>query len=209
MLRTKITLVLAFLSSPLLADDFSFSAKIGGMSVLSSDSDVSYQPFLKLGIVAPTASAVYAPNLEVGVSLGALPGESLDASDVKTFKSLEAKVGLSQKIPYTYINIYGEVGFASRILGDTEPAVRAPKFVSAGLLFRNIEKTRFLKVGYGTDQRINGLWKAAITASGEIAIAEKEVGKTKVELILVSEAILSIYATDRRDIITAGIAVKF
>lgn len=167
----------------LLFAQMTLTINAGGVSSLGSQDSYSISPTANIEVQAKLAELKYVPRLNVLTSLSALPGESVNVSDVKTFRSIEFEAGFSQPIPGIYAQLYAGFGFATRLPGDSEPRVSAAKFFSAGALFSTDDKTSYLYIGGGPDQRLNsfGYYEATAHIEGKVKITEK--GKAKLSLI--------------------------
>lgn len=189
---------------------FRFRAMAGGMTALATDTDAGVEPLASIGIEAPLSTSSRGPSLEVQADLTALPGETLNFTDPQVFNALEMSVGLSQPIhPSLLFRVYGEGGFASRLATNEEPVTRLPGWWSLGFLFRTADRAHFLKVGMGTDERLNGEWSAAVHVSGQAKVGER----AGVSLYLVGSLVRALdlsaygYTPPGRDALRLGIAV--
>lgn len=183
----------------------SLTIQAGGTTTLSTTSDFSVTPVARISVDAPTSDFEYTPRLFVRGDLTALPGQTVDLSDVSSFNALEFSVGLAQPLPKTKFGLYGVFGFATRLEGDTTPLVRSPKFASAGLLFVTKNREHHLAVGMGGDQRLSsqGYWQTCLHIDGQVAIFVKD----KVKVSLTISSILGMTSSDRSDLVRVGVVI--
>jgi hypothetical protein len=175
----------------------------GGLSSLGTQESYSITPMAKIEIDARTSDRPNTPHLYVRAMLSALSGESLNIEDVTTFKTLEFEAGLEQPIPGIYPRLYLGVGLATRLPGDTEPRINAPKYLTAGVLFTTIDRASYLYVGGGPDQRLSSdnLYEPTVHVEGQVRLAQYKEAK----LFLSGEAILGSNHSQIRVGVTVGI----
>jgi hypothetical protein len=175
----------------------------GGISSLGTQDSYSINPTATIEVEAKLADVEYAPKLSVLANLSALPGKSINIQDVATFKSIEFEAGLEQSIPNIYPRLYVGFGFATRLPGDTKPRVNAAKSFTFGVLFTTNDKTSYLYVGGGPDQRLNsyGYYEAAAHIEGKVKLTSFNNAK----LSLIGNAILGTSSSLVRIGIVVGI----
>lgn len=236
-MRARIVGVVALtvaLCATVSAQDLKFTALGGGAVNLNLDqsAETKVTPFAQLGVEAALAEgAERSPVLHVQVELSALPGETLDLTTPETFRAVNFRLGLEQRLA-TKLNfsLYGECGFTTRLDGDTAPRDRAPRWCGGGVLFKNREGTARLKVTLNADQRlasaedtVEGVpvlalrYQPTVEVSGRVSLwtAESRGGGATPSLSLVGTAVLGLDLTRRfsqlsaarHDSINVGIAV--
>lgn len=189
---------------------------MGGVTALDGNT-TSVQPFVYLAVDAPTADNVFAPHLIVNAALTAEPGDSVQLENPATWKAMEFSMGFAQPVSTgVHFDLYGELGFATKLPGQTEPLVKTARWASGGLRFRSTRG--MMAVGIGADQRLTGQYRPAVTITGAVALWEakpdKEGHKTLggAKLMLVGSAVLgldapgSIGSVKTRDVVRVGIA---
>lgn len=144
----------------------------GGVSSLGSQDSYSVHPTGKIEIDARTSDHPYSPRLFVRAMLSSLTGEDFDLTNVSSFTTLEFEGGLEQSIPGIYPRLYAGFGVATRLPGDTEPRVNAPKYFTGGVIFVTDSRDSYLYIGGGPDQRLNkdGLYELTAHIEGQVKL---------------------------------------
>lgn len=187
----------------------------GGITSLATDVDTKVEPWVWIDVDVPTADNKKAPSLLVQAALSALPGETINAQDPATYRSLEFKIGLAQPIaPSLHFDLYAEGGFATRLPGDSKPRESTARWIAGGLRFKS--PRGHLALGIGADQRLTGVYRPAVTIAGAVKMYElknDKTGKPKgPQMSLVGDAILGLDAPaygsyKARDVVRIGIAI--
>jgi hypothetical protein len=183
----------------------------GGLVSMGSDAGTAAAPFVRVGVDFPLVAGDNAPRVQVQADLGALPGEAApQLQSAETFRSIEFRVGLVQPLGRLWFNLYADVGFASRLPGDPEPRDKTARFASGGLKFAHFGRGE-LKLGLGSDQRLDGTYRMVAVISGAVKLYQPETGPLRsASLQLVGEALLGLdpYGVGAaRDVVRVGVAV--
>ena len=196
------------------AEDIVVHGMAGGVVSLASDAGTGVEPLAWINVDAPVADSDYSPHLLTSVVLSALPGDSLDISSPATFKAVEFSVGLAQPISnLVHFDLYGEVGFATRLPGSPTPRDSTARWASGGIRFRS--ERGYLSLGVGADQRLTGAYRPAATIRGAVKLWQAT-DATKmpkgVMMMLVGDAILGLDAPTygqphTRDVVRCGVAI--
>jgi hypothetical protein len=181
----------------------SLSVSAGGLVSLSPNTDTKLVPTILLEVNSKLAESEYTPVLDVNANLSGLPGSSLTLSDPTTFTSLEFKAGLEQSIPNIYPRLYAGFGLATRLPGDTDPRINVPKYFTFGVLFTTTDRTSYLYVGGGPDQRLSNsyIYEPNVHIIGKVKLTSVSNAK----MFLIGDAILGSKTSSVRIGITVGI----
>lgn len=156
------------------------SGYIGGVVSLSADA-TGYEPAILLSVQAPLSTSSKGPTLDVTGELLALPGESIDAGDITTFRSLELGLAVWQPIfpSIVRVELYAQAGVASRRKGETEPAQKSPLWAAFGLGLRSPDHSRYVTVALGPDERTSDYAQLALTIQAKATLPPLETGPLK------------------------------
>jgi hypothetical protein len=172
---------------------------------MGSDADAAISPMARVLVSVPLASWDKAPVLHVQADLSALPGETVSLADPATFRALEFRLGVSQRVHDTVnADLYAEAGFATRLPGDVEAVDTTARWAAAGVRIGRFGRG-WLSLSLGADQRMTGTYAPAVLLSGAVQLVER----AGVGAYLVGDAILGLdqYGTERRDVVRVGVAI--
>lgn len=184
----------------------SVSMLAGGQVSMGTDADTGVSPVVSLRVRTQVADHPAAPKVEIGADFASLPGEAEPSlENLQSFRSLEFRLGLLQQIPRTWIDIYAEGGFATRLPGDLEPRDKTLRWGAAGVRLGRTEAGD-ISVGLGADQRLDGLYRAVVVIRGGVQLYKLG---AKAQMRLQGEAILALrtYDSGARDVVRIGVAV--
>jgi hypothetical protein len=198
----------------------------GGLVSLSSETTGKLSPLARIAVDGPIAlpniNPRHLPRVFVVADLTALPGDTIDLSNIETFKSIQLSLGVSQRVAEIrsgeqriLTSLYAEAGFASRINGDIAPRDRAPRFGSIGVALEERTSGSFLRFGLAADQRLDGRYQPAAVIGGAVKLWDADTGSLKgARAMLSGTFILGLdlsYVTGRaparRDMIVVGLTV--
>lgn len=185
----------------------SVSMLAGGQVSMGTDADTGVSPMVSLRVRTAVAAAAYAPKVEVGADFASLPGEAQPSlENLQSFRSLEFRLGLLQEIPRTWIDLYAEGGFATRLRGDLEPRDKTLRWGHAGLRLGRTPAGD-ISVGLGADQRLDGLYRPVVVIRGGVQLYR--VPGVKAQMRLEGEALLALrtYGGGARDVVRVGLVV--
>lgn len=177
----------------------------GGLTSMGSDADAAISPMARVLVSVPLASWDKAPVLLVQADLSALPGETVSLSDPATFKALEFRLGIAQRIHDTVnADLYAEAGFATRLPGEIEAQDTTARWAAAGVRIGRFGRG-WLSLALGADQRMTGEYAPAVLLSGAVQLGER----AGVGAYLTGDAVLGLdqYGVDRRDVVRIGICL--
>lgn len=187
-------------------EDVKVGLLLGGEVSLATEADVAVAPRAGIDVELPLTGWNNGPRLHAGVALKSLAGETLSLETPSTFRAIEVKLAGCQPVhPSVYIDLCLEGGFATRLEDDPGPRDKAVRWASGGVRFGRVGKG-WLTLGLGRDQRLDGLYRWAVTMAG--AIKMHEIGKTSLQLF--GDAILGMdsgVGAPRRDVVRVGVAV--
>lgn len=156
----------------------------------------SIEPAAQIQVSTPLYQDVKgagATRLEVDAALTALPGETLDLSDVETFRALEFEGRICQPL---HVRLFFtpclSAGFATRLPGDAEPRHRTARWFA--FVLRIASERGDFTVGLSADERLEPgsnralAYRPAALVSGGVRIA----GFKGAEARLVGRAILAL-----------------
>lgn len=213
-----LAIMLAFLwTQAARADDVTVNVQAGGLVSLASDADAALAPTARVLVSLPLAKAPAKPAgafpvpplLHLQADFTALPGESVAIEDPTTFRALEFRGGLAQRIHMDVnVDLYAEAGFATRLPGALQARDRAVRWAAAGLRIGRPAERGWLTLTAGADQRLDGLWRPVVILAGAVELydGDRALGA---HLFLVGEAILGLgYGPQaQHDVVRAGVAV--
>jgi hypothetical protein len=180
---------------------------------------VSVQPLAQLAVSAPLYEHPQdlATRLEVDASLTALPGQTINLTDARTFRALEFTGRLCQPLSTRlYFAPCVEAGFATRLSGDAEPRFRAARWFALTVKVSAINGD-FLAAGISADERLDAggqfgpYYRPAALISGSVGLVQA--GESKIMLRLVGSAVLhlrigsEVYTESPPDRIVLGVMV--
>jgi len=206
-------LALGFLwSTCAAAQEPTVSILAGGLVSMDSEAGTTPAPLVRIAVSVPvTDLQEHGPRLAVQADLGALPGATIDLAQAETFRSLEFRMALIQPISVrVYADLYAEAGFATLLPGETIPRDKTLRFASGGVRFGRFGRG-WLQLGMGGDQRLDGLWRTAVTVAGGLKLYRVDSGPLKgASMQLLGEAVLGLQVYGqgaRRDVVRVGVAV--
>lgn len=180
---------------------------MGGVVSLASDAGTDLTPFAAISVDVPIADSFYAPHLLATPILTALPGETLDLGDARTFRAIEFSVGLVQPLSKkVHFSLYGEFGAATRLPGDPAPRQRTARWLAGGVRFSG--PRGLLAVMFGGDERLSGVFAPALLINGTVSLKTFE-RFANMNISLVGRGILGLdpYGTGaKKDIVQVGLA---
>jgi len=181
----------------------SVSIVAGALNSLGTQDSYQISPMARIEVDAKVSDHPNTPRLYVRAMLSSLNGESIDLQDITTFKSLEFEAGLEQPIPNVFPRLYLGVGLATRLPGDTEPRINAPKYLTAGVIFITDDRSSYIYLGGGPDQRLSleNLYEPTAHIEGQVRLAQYKEAK----LFLSGEAILGSKNSQVRVGVSVGI----
>jgi hypothetical protein len=166
-------------------------------------------PLFLLSVDFPVAKVAMSPRFEPSVQVGALPGESLDAEDPTSYRTLGVRLGLRQQLARALnFSVGCEVGFVNRMPGDTKPRDKTARWWSCGLDFRG--ESGQLYAGGGMDSRLSKNYAPTIHLRGRVKLFKATSGRLEGgTLYLGGEGILGAevgwWNEDRADVLLIGL----
>lgn len=200
----------------------------GGLVSMSSETEGGkVAPLARIAVSGPLAlpgiEARHLPRMFVSADFTALPGDTIDLRSPETFKALELRLGVAQRVApelaagdqRIVTQLYAAAGFATRLSGENEPRDRAPRFGEIGVRLEERTSGSFIAVGLAADQRLDGRYQPAVVIGGAVQLYEVDSGTLRgARALLVGNAILGLdlsYVTGRtparRDQVRVGIAI--
>lgn len=211
-------IALAFLwTQAALASPVDVHVLAGGTVAMGSEASATLTPSATVLVSLPLAAQQQPgdgwlpipPQLHVGLDLTGLQGETIDPANAETWRALEFRLGLSQRLFATLnADLYAEAGFATRLPGELEARDTTARWVGAGVRVGRLGPG-WLTVALGADQRLDGRWQPAVLLAGAVELygGERALGA---HLFLVGDASLGLahYGNaPRRDVVRVGLAV--
>lgn len=196
------------------AGPLELSATAGAVVTMSGDAGTSVLPTGFVGIDGPLIvgkSSIARVHVDLGIS--SEPGASIDLTDATTFRSAEATLSVyrvvgrlavgDQEISTGLVALWG---FASRLPGDPEPAVRLVRHYGGGVRLEERKSGAYLVVAYGRDEAVGERGWGTWMLWGQVPIAG-----TKGAVLIVGDASLAVGPRDigvqQRDIFRLGVSL--
>lgn len=195
--------VLVLTASTVQAQDTEIQFGAGALVLTSTTNEVNVEPHLFINVRTDLADSDYSPILKISAELGALPGKEPDVADPGSIRSLETVLRIAQPISEKlYFRPYVEIGFSTKLPGETTFRDRTARFWAAGLEVG--DSVNAISVGIGTDQRLDGRWAPSVTVLGKVRMIDRDI-----DLSLVGKAILTMefYKSERRDAVLVGMVI--
>jgi hypothetical protein len=197
---TLVCVALLGLACPALADDTTgatFGLLTTAQAVLSGDTDPAVVPGIRLSARGPLALGDSAPlELYAALELTALPGETVDLTNVATFRAAEFEGGIAVKVGEIYRGtqilrtlIFAEGAFATRLPATPGPLERYPRRLTLGVEVRDETGGARLKVGYGNADVAGPAGWRQLFVAGEVPLYEIT---RSLDVVLGGDAILTI-----------------
>lgn len=190
-------------------EDATVAVDLGGTVILTTATEADVSPFARVEVRAPLSDWNYTPSLIVRVDLNGLPGKGVAVQDPSTFTSAEASSAICQPVSgRVYVDLCGGFGVASRLPGDVEPRDGAVLWADVRVRFGRAGRG-WLEVGWGRDQRLDGLWRWAVSLQGAIKLYE--IQALRGSLQLVGDAVVGLEPSSpggpRTSLMRMGIAI--
>jgi hypothetical protein len=190
----------------------------GGSLILSGEVGADASPFARIDVTAPLPIGrrpEWFPRLAVRVDLSGLPGDTVDLASIETYKSLEAEIGVVQRLSQYNehrLSVYGLGGIGTLLPGEPEARANAIRWGGLGLELRNTERGDYLRVGIGGDQRLTGDYRLVTTISGSLRLGAATGTLDGVEVRLTGDAILGLavagFERADRDVVRVQLCVS-
>lgn len=188
--------VLALAGTAQADDVVRFEALATAQTVMSADAGTAVLPGVRLRVDGPVAFGERTP-LEIYsiLELGGQPGETVDPTQVATFKAAEFTGGLAKVIgdarrgtQHLRTFVFLEGGFATRLPHDPGPAERYPRRLVMGFGVEEMESGARARLGFGDVGAAGPVsWRQVIVA-GEAPL--KKFGS--VDVVLGGDAVITI-----------------
>lgn len=192
------------IAAPVAASPLELYLGAGGQILASTNSETAVDPFVSIDVRTKLADTTYSPRLKIYAELGALPTETISFDSPDSIRSVEAVLRISQPLSeILYFRPYVEVGFSTKLPGETEVLNRTARFWSTG--FEIGDAFNALSVGFGTDQRLDGDWSPVTSVTGKVRL--KSIDKANFYMVAKGIFDMHLYQTDRRDVIMIGFSV--
>lgn len=190
-------------------EDATVSVVLGGTVSMATATEAHVNPFARVGVEAPLSDWRMTPRLIVRLDLNGLPGKSVALADPSTFTSAEFSGAICQPVSErVYVDICAGLGVASRLPGDPEPRDGAVLWGDARLRFGRAGRG-WLELGFGRDQRLDGLWRWAVSLQGAVKLYE--ISALKGSLQIFGDAIAGLEPSSpggpRTSLMRIGIAI--
>lgn len=173
-----------------------FYALAAGEVTLGGNAEPTIRPAAEIEVDGPLAIGARAPaRVFARFRTFGLPGETVDLSDVKTFRAAELTVGAYRRVGLMKVgeqelwtSLEGEWGFATALPADGEEAsLRYPRRYGVGI--RSEERTAgaWLSILYGRHESAGPRGWGQWLVSGGVPL-----GFTKSAIVLGGDAVLSV-----------------
>jgi hypothetical protein len=190
----------------------------GGSLIMSGEVGADATPFARIDATAPLPighKPEWFPRLAVRLDLSGLPGDTVDVAEIQTYKSLEAEIGVVQRLSQYNehrLSVYGLGGLGTLLPGEPEARAKAIRWGGLGLELRNTKRGDYLRVGIGGDQRLTGDYKLVTVISGSLRLGAATGTLKGVEVRLAGDAILGLavagFERADRDVVRVQLCVS-